>query len=138
MSQGRNRPLKDKARILVDADLLGTTKAAKHHNVPRSTIKRIRDAVPNNPDLQRLATAQRARIPELGTHTKDVLEACTDFIRRASLEGDVQNPEMVHAVTAAFKTISDARRADRALEAYLTAVRVGTRNTPDGKEVERE
>jgi hypothetical protein len=123
MSKGPNHKLENKARILVDADLLGTTQAAKRHGVARSTIKRIRDAVPNSPDLQRLATSQRAKIPELAPHAKDVLEACTDFIRKATFEGNALDPEMVRAVTEAFKVVADARRADRALEAYLVALR---------------
>lgn len=133
------------ACIIVDAELIGIATTCNNYKIPRSTIKRYRDRLKTDTELQRLATEKRLlatpKTPPNPT-ARDVLEDCVAFIQKAAVEGNHKDPEMIHAITGAFKTIADARRADRALEEYLNALNaqnsIPTRPRPgnDGRTLE--
>jgi hypothetical protein len=131
----RHLTLDQKASILIDTELLGVTPTCEKYKTSRQTIKNLREELKTNTDFLQLLTQKKASIPEIEKpqpHTRDILQHCTDFIQRAATYGNPADPEMVHAITGAFKTIADARRADKALEEYLNALRASQTTTGIG------
>jgi hypothetical protein len=119
------------ASILIDVEMLGSQRTCAQWGVSRTTIMRYRDRLAIDPDLlQRVTDKKRALnvqpAPPSEPHVTDVLHECEAFIARSAREADPKNPEMLHAIVGAYKTICDARRNDLALEEYLNALRAQT------------
>lgn len=115
------------AAILVDAELLGATKAAKNWSVSEATISRYRKRLITDAELQEAVRQKKdgVDIPAPILHAPTVQEVTGDvmkFLQRAAREGDHKDPDVIHAVMGGYKLLKEVELAAKSLDAYLVAL----------------
>lgn len=115
------------AAILLDAELLGATQAAKRWEVSEATISRYRKRLESDPNLQELVRRKKdgVELPAPVVHVptvQEVVGSVLAFLQRAATEGNHRDPEVIHAVMGGFKIVREVELAERSLSAYLDAL----------------
>ena len=114
------------AMVLADALFYGDAKAAERGGVTTRTLRRWRQRMRRDPELSANVRVKKDALASRWANDLAVgIRSACDFIRRACIEGDPKNPDMLRSVAGSLKIMADASFAERMLSARMNPTQCG-------------